>query len=317
MTTPRTTAADRSPAQRPWTRLVNPDRVELEAVQERLRLHPLVVADLLEGRQQPKAETFDGHLYVSIWDIDRGTRGPTGTDTDLALILTEHELVLVQRGDREDFRDLDAVLTAPGPVAVDAPLSAAYRVLDTVVRDFIDLGTMVEHELADLEGEVFDNAVKEDYRRIYRLRQRIGQIDRASTGLADALAAAHEEIWRLSESRRELRPYFTHLENDARGVSALTTSDHEALDALVSSHRSNVETGQNRDMRTISAFAALLAVPTVIAGIYGMNFKNLPLVRWEYGWLAVGITMVVIDVLAYYAFRRRGWLGPPSRDDEE
>ncbi len=303
------------PSPRPWTRLINPDRAQLDDLQARWGLHPLIVADLQEGRQQPKAESLDRHVYLSIWDLDHGRTAPTSTDTDLALILGDDMLVLVQRGDTEDFRDLDALLSGPGAIPVDSPVSAAYRVLDAVVRDFVELGASIEEQLAELEAEVFDRNVDEDYRKIYRLRQLIGEIDRASTGLSDALRSARDDILRLTDGRTELRPYYSHLENDARGVSELTATEHASLDALVSSHRSNVETRQNQDMRTISAFAALLAVPTVIAGIYGMNFKNLPLVRWEWGWLAVGLAMLAVDAIAYLLFRRRGWLGERSTED--
>lgn len=305
------------PSARPWTLLRNPGREDLDEIARRLGLHPLVIEDLQAGRQQPKAEIFGDVLYLSIWDIDRQDDDATMTDTDLALILTAEELVLVQRGDGAGFRDLEALLLdQDAPVPADSPVSAMHRVLDAVVRDFVDLGAAVEKGLDDLESEVFDSRVHEDYRKIYRLRQRIGQIDRASSGLAETLRSAADRLTLLTEQHPQLRPYFSHLENDARGVSELTSTEHASLDALVSSHQSNVATRQNQDMRTISAFAALLAVPTVIAGIYGMNFKNIPLVRWEYGWLAIGIGMIAFDVIAYVMFRRRGWLGHRSSDEE-
>ncbi|WP_433584263.1 CorA family divalent cation transporter [Microbacterium hydrocarbonoxydans] len=316
MAIPISTNADRPAVRRPWTRLTNPRREELDDVANRLGLHPLVIEDLLAGRQQPKAETFDRVLYLSIWDIDRSDRGATKTDTDLALIVTEEQLILVQRGDTDEFRDLDALLEEPRPLRIDSPLAAAHRVLDAVVGDFIELGAAVEKDLERLEADVFDSRVREDYQHIYRLRQRIGQIDRASTGLADALSSASDHITRLTERQSHLRPYFTHLLNDARGVAQLTSTEHQSLNALVSCHQSNVATRQNKDMRTISAFAALLAIPTVIAGIYGMNFKNLPPFGWEYGWIATSIAIVVIDVAAYALFRRRGWLGTSATDDE-
>ncbi|MBO0979887.1 CorA family divalent cation transporter [Microbacterium sp. SD291] len=303
---------------RPWRRLINPVQVDLAAVQEEFGLHPLIVADLLEGRQQPKAESFERHLYVSIWDVNRHGPDPATTDADLALILTEDCLLLVQRGDPAELRDLDALLTGEGALPVDSPVTAAYRVLEAVVCDFVELGAEVEGDLDELEAEVFDRRIREDYRRIYRLRQRIGRIDRAVSGLADALRDARPEIEVATAGHPELRPYFAHLELDARGVAHLTGAEHASLDAVVSSHESNVATRQNQDMRTISAFAALLGIPTVIAGIYGMNFKNLPLVQWEFGWLAVGVAMVVIDVAVLLAFRARGWLGgdPQRRHDD-
>lgn len=315
MTTPISSEDELSRPARPWTRLTNPSREELQETAKRLRLHPLVVEDLLTGRQQPKAEDIDGHLYLLVWDIDRGPTDGTA-DTDLALILTPGELLLVQQGERDEFRDLDQLLERASPEPIDSPLAAAHRVLDAVVTDFVELGAAVEKDLDELESEVFDSRIREDYRKIYQLRQRIGQIDRASTGLADALRSADECIARLTEEQPRLAPYFTHLENDARGVSELTSAEHVSLDAMVSSHQSNVATRQNQDMRKISAFAALLAIPTVIAGIYGMNFKNLPLVRWEYGWLTVSVATVMIDLLAFALFRRRGWIGERREDDQ-
>lgn len=297
--------------------MVNPDRAALTAVQEEYGLHPLIVEDLLEGRQQPKAESLDGALCLSLWDIDRHGDDPATTDVDLAIIFTPSVLLLVQRGEATHMRDLDALLTSPGTVAVDSPVSAAYRLLEAVVRDFVILAAELEHDLDELEIEVFDRSRREDYRRIYRLRQRIGRIDRAASGLASALDRARKDIETVTEEAQGLRPYFVHLELDALGVAELATAQHGSLDAVVSSHESNVAARQNQDMRTISAFAALLAIPTVIAGLYGMNFKNLPGVHWEFGWLAVAVVTIVIDVSAFVMFRRRGWLGGDPEEDTE
>lgn len=299
-----------------WARLVNPTRKEIEAVRRRHQLHPLIVEDLLGGRQQPKFERFDGHLYLTVWDVHRDGSGPTTTDVDLTLILSSDVLLVVQRGAVDEIRPLDALLAEPGPVPIDSPIAAAYRILDAIVFDFVELGARIEAELDDLEAEVFDSEVREDYRQIYRLRQHIGRIDRAINGLSHVLREAHPDIQRATARQPELRPYFRHLENDARGVAELAATEHASLDAMVSSHESNVAARQNQDMRTISAFAALLAIPTVIAGIYGMNFKNIPLVQWDGGWIVIGVALVVADVLAYAMFRRRGWLGPERPSQE-
>ena len=103
-------------------------------------------------------------------------------------------------------------------------------------------------------------------------------------------------------------PYLHDLLDDAAGTAALINNQSRALDAILSSHESNVAARQNKDMRTISAFAALLALPTLIAGLYGMNFKNIPLVQWQFGWIAIAAAMVTVDVIIYIMFKRRGWL---------
>ncbi|MBD3943449.1 hypothetical protein IF188_17290 [Microbacterium sp. NEAU-LLC] len=88
----------------------------------------------------------------------------------------------------------------------------------------------------------------------------------------------------------------------------MINNQSQGLDAILSSHENNVAARQNQDMRTISAFAALLAVPTLIAGLYGMNFKNIPLVQWQDGWTVVGLSIVVIDLIIHGLLKRRRWL---------
>lgn len=298
--------------------LINPADPEIDDLAVRFDLHPLIVDDLRAGRQQPKFERIGAHLYLSLWDLNsERADDASGAPSELALIFDEHQLLLVQRGPREELRDLNAVLSAPGAVPVTSTISAVHRILDVVVSDFVELGAGIERELDSVEAEVFDSRVREDYRRIYRLRQRIGQIDRAASGVAEAVRSARAEIQAITEPEPELRPYFVHLENDASGIAHLAAAEHSELDAVVSSHQSNVSTRQNRDMRTISAYAALLAIPTVIAGVYGMNFKNMPLLHSGLGWLIVIGIMVAIDVAVYVLFRRRGWLGgaPSARSD--
>lgn len=303
---------ERMPRAIRWHRLVNPGRAELERVQRRFDLHPLVVADVLEGRQHPSFERLDGTLYLTLWDLEPDG-SPAADVGDVTIVFDDRSLLLIQQGPDDRVRDLDALLAAPGPWPATSPIAGVYRVLRAVVADFVAVGAEVEHELDEVEAEVFDSGVREDYRRIYRLRQRIGRIDRAASGLAEVLAAARPEIQAATAAEPGLRPYFAHLTSDASGVAELAAAAHDALDAAVSSHQSNVATRQNQDMRTISAFAALLAIPTLIAGVYGMNFKNIPLVQWQFGWLVIGIAMVALDLVVYAMFRRRGWLGAPDR----
>jgi len=299
--------------------VVNPTDAEIDDLGSRHNLHPLILEDLQAGRQQPKFERPGEHLYLSLWDMNaRADDGPSA-ESELAIIFDENLLLVVQRGHEASLRDLNAALAAPGTLRITSTISAVHRLLDIMVSDFVSLGAAIEKDLAAVEDEVFDSSVREDYRRIYRLRSRIGQIDRAASGLSEAMRSARREMQAMTAPEPHLRPYFSHLEHDAVGAAHLSSAQHKELDAVVSSHESNVATRQNQDMRTISAYAALLAVPTVVAGLYGMNFKNLPLLGLELGWLIVVAGVLTLDVVTYVLFRRRGWLGgaPSTRSDGE
>ena len=149
---------------------------------------------------------------------------------------------------------------------------------------------------------------QEDHRRIYKVRKDIGRIDRAVSSIAAALRESTGHLDTLTVGTEQIVPYLHDLLDDAAGTAALINNQSRALDAVLSSHENNVAARQNKDMRTISSFAALLALPTLIAGLYGMNFKNIPLVQWQYGWMVIGVAIVVVDVIIYTMFKRRGWL---------
>ena len=187
-------------------------------------------------------------------------------------------------------------------------MPAAYAIMAEVVDGYAKAAADVESDLESLEEQVFNEGTNEDHRRIYEIRKDIGRIDRAVSSIAAALRESTQHLETLKVGRDEIVPYLHDLLDDAAGTAALINNQSRALDAILSSHENNVSARQNKDMRTISAFAALLALPTLIAGVYGMNFKNIPLVQWQYGWLVVGGAIVVIDVVIYVMFKRRHWL---------
>lgn len=289
--------------------LQNPSRSKLDEAAAQLELHPLILADLRTGRQHPKFECIDSHLHFSLWDVEHINDEARAPRASLSVIFDDRDLLVVQREVGVVTRDIRSALATPGPTGTTSPAARVYRLFAALTNDFVAVGAEIEDELEAVESEVFDETKKENVARIYGLRRHIGRIDRAVTGFAEALRQADASIEAMTVLDRELRTYFTHLGSTIEGVAELVGDAHRALDAVVASHESNVAMRQNKDMRTISAFAALLAIPTVIAGIYGMNFENLPPLQWEFGWVAVSIVMIIADVAAVILFYRKGWIG--------
>ncbi|MFD1574804.1 CorA family divalent cation transporter [Agromyces cerinus subsp. nitratus] len=290
-----------------WLHASNPDQEDAAAMARELGLHPVVAEDLMQGRQPPKLEAFDEQLYLTVWD-DVLNEDEPDVRGELFLIIGDRWLLTVQRGAHPTMPDLERILTAAGPVPATSPIAATYRILNSIVQAYVGTAAQIEAELDELETQVFDSNTQEDFVRIYSLRRRIGRIDRAIGGLASALEGGRDHLARLVGEDQTLAPYLRHLYNDTTGVATLAAAQHAALDAAVANHQSNVGYRQNKNMRTISAFAALLAIPTLIAGVYGMNFKNLPLVQWQFGWVVIVATTVVLDLVVYRTFKRRGWL---------
>lgn len=291
-----------SPPAGGWRSLVNPSAAEVRELRESLGIHPLALADVENGRTYPMIAGFDAHLVITAGDITAD-----GQDAgQLTIVIGRDEIATVQSGEPSALRDLGAVIRSAGPG--EGPPAAAYRILEAVAADYVAVAEGVEAKLDEAETEVFDKSVREDFRRIYDLRKEIGRIARAVSGLSEAFDTGGGAIDRFLEFDRDLIPYFRHLHGTIRAAHRLTADQDAALDAVVSSHESNVSTGQNTDMRTISAVAALVAVPSLVAALYGMNFSDLPLLDQAGGWAIVVGATVVLDVAAYILFRRRNWI---------
>jgi magnesium transporter len=300
-----------------WLHLVDPDEATINEARETLRIHPVAAADVVSGRQQPKVQKFSEHLFILLWNImpsDDSDASDHRVDRDgltlgeTYLYIGDGWLLTVQRGDGGRLIDLpELVRNAPEELRNGA-MPAAYTIMAKVVDGYAKAAADVEADLEELEEQVFTVSTTEDHRRIYEIRKNIGRIDRAVSSIAAALRQSTSHLETLTVGNEHIMPYLLDLLDDAAGTAALINHQSRALDAILSTHENNVSARQNRDMRTISAFAALLALPTLIAGIYGMNFQNLPLIRWEYGWLAVGLGIVIIDIVVYRLFKRRHWL---------
>jgi magnesium transporter len=187
-------------------------------------------------------------------------------------------------------------------------MSAVYEVMANIARGYTEVSSVIEKELEALEAQVFDEDQKDDSKRIYALRKQIGKVNRAVSGISTSLANARAHFDKLSIGNERVGVYFQDLIDDLTGTDQLTTDQNSALDGVISTHENSVASQQNTDARKISAIAALVAVPAVVAGLFGMNFKNLPAVSWAFGWELSVVIILAFDLCAFLFFRRRRWL---------
>ena len=291
-----------------WLHLVDPDEDTVKEARETLGIHPTAAADVVSGRQQPKVQKFAEHLFILLWSVLRDENSDDLVLGQTYVYIGDGWLITVQRGEGGKLTDLPGLLRDAPESMRNAAMPAAYTIMAEVVDGYAKAAAEVETHLQELEEQVFDDATQEDHRRIYKVRKDVGRIDRAVSSIAAALRESTGHLDALTVGTEQIVPYLHDLLDDAAGTAALINNQSQALDAVLSSHENNVAARQNKDMRTISSFAALLALPTLIAGLYGMNFKNIPLVQWQYGWMVIAAAIVVVDVVIYTMFKRRGWL---------
>ena len=291
-----------------WVQLVNPDEALVTKARETLGIHPVAAADVVSGRQQPKVQKFAEHLFVLLWQIIVERESNDIALGQTFLYIGDGWLLTVQRTDEEEPTDLVALVEESPTELRDSPMAAAYVIMAEIVDGYAKAAADVETDLEELEEQVFTESTTEDHKRIYRVRKDIGRIDRAVSSIAAALRESTDHLDAMTVGHEHVVPYLHDLLDDAAGTAALINNQSRALDAILSSHENNVSARQNKDMRTISAFAALLALPTLIAGLYGMNFKNIPFVQWQFGWVVIAAVIVTVDIIIYIMFKRRRWL---------
>ncbi|GAA0423410.1 CorA family divalent cation transporter [Leifsonia naganoensis] len=290
-----------------WVGLTDPDPARLEALGVAVGLHPLIRDDIAGGRQQPKVQWFDDQLFI-VLRVLRSVDGESESMSELYVFARPGVLVTVgSRGEMGGF-DVSAALDAGYPAVLGlGTLGAVHAIVARVVRGYLVVARDIEEDLGELEDQVFDETQEDDPLRIYRLRRRIGRVDRAVTTLAVAFENSRDKLVDYSRVHPGLAPYVIDLIEDLAGAARLANDQRSALDGVISSHENAVASEQNSDSRTISAFAALLAIPAVVAGLYGMNFTDLPVTDWRYGWVVIIAFIASLELWAYIALKRRRW----------
>lgn len=290
-----------------WLDFQDPDAVDLQPYANALGLHPLAVEDAATGGLQPKAQGFDDQFSIVFWSLG-DAHGDDREVPKLFLFLGAGFVVTVRRHASDHAVNIAERLEAEPEYLRTGPVGALFVVLEAVTEHYLTVVNLLEHELIDLEQEVFDQSVIDDSDRIYRLRQRVGRLERPLSSLTRSISRSAGLLTQLGDQHPELAPYLSDAVDDLISVGELVKDQGKSLDTIVSSHENSVSQRQNGDTRKISSYGALLAVPTVIAGLFGMNFTNLPGVDWEFGWIAALAGIVILDAAIFINFKRLNWL---------
>jgi magnesium transporter len=288
-----------------WVSLRDPNPQELAAVQAEFDLPRPLVADLGATARRPLLEVV-GELLFAVIKPARWTAAEEVVSLgEVQLVLGERFVVSVDRdtavleGVRQDLQ-ADPELAGAGPAAV-LPC-----VVDHAVQGYGSVLEALNDAVEEVEAAVFRPGGSRPTERIYQLSRQVLKLRRAMAPLTEMLDRLAGEAQapasaRLRQRFREQRAHLQHLVEGADGLGSL-------LSNMLQAYLADVSVRQNDDMRRISAWVAIWAVPTLLAGVYGMNFRYLPELEWRFGYPLVLITMLVICLGLYRAFRRSGWL---------
>ncbi|TKJ29131.1 magnesium/cobalt transporter CorA, partial [Blastococcus sp. CCUG 61487] len=295
-----------------WLGLFEPSHDELTAIAERYDLHPLAVEDAVYAHQRPKLERYDEALFMVLKTAtyvahEELTSTSEVVETgEVMVFLGEHYVITVRHGDHGELSDLRSRLEEQRDLLCLGPAAVLYAVADQVVDSFVDVAAAVEDDVDELEASVFSPERTDDIGRLYQLKRELMGLRRAVTPLELPLQKLTER--QVDVVPEAMRSYFRDVLDHAIRVRDQVTSMDELLTSILQASLARTSMADNEDMRKISAWAGIIAVPTAIAGIYGMNFRHMPELDSRFGYPTVLVLIVVACVLLYRGFKRNGWL---------
>ncbi|MEU6808496.1 magnesium/cobalt transporter CorA [Streptomyces sp. NPDC046831] len=296
-----------------WLGLHEPTDQEFAGVAELFDLHPLAVEDAVEAHQRPKVERYDATLFavfktVCYVEHDELTATSEVVDTgEIMVFLGEDFVITVRHGRHGSLGPLREELESDPRQLAKGPAVVLHAIADHVVDDYLTVTDSVRADIDQVESDVFaENAARVDPGRIYQLKRELLELKRAVVPLGRPLEDLATRPTRTVDP--EIQTYFRDVFDHLMRVKDHIGSFDELLNSILQAHLAQVTVAQNEDMRKITAWAAVVAVPTMVCGVYGMNFDHMPELHWRFGYpLVVGVISVACLAL-YRGFRRNGWL---------
>jgi magnesium transporter len=289
-----------------WVGLHDPEAEELDRVARAFSLHPLAVEDALKAHQRPKLERYDDGLFLALktlWYVDEDDAVETG---EINLFVGRSYVVTVRHGKGSELHSARLDLEDRTAVLGHGPSAVVYAVCDRVVDEYEAVASSLEEDVDQVETSVFSPDRTQDSQRIYVLKRELAEVRRAVNPLREPMKrfATGSVAFVTQESAPFFRDVTDHLVRVSESVETLDGLLSTAFDA----HIARISLQQNEDMRKISAWVAIAAIGTLVAGIYGMNFVNIPELHWHFGYYyALGL-MVGAAVVLWALFKRSGWL---------
>ncbi|MCX5148623.1 magnesium and cobalt transport protein CorA [Streptomyces sp. NPDC048550] len=292
-----------------WIGMYEPTEEEFEHVSHEFRLHKLAVEDALTAHQRPKLEVYDDSLFVVLKPVTYDDDTDTVTAGELMLFIGDSFVVTVRHGEGAALAAVRQRLEQEPEVLRHGPTAVLYAVSDAVVDHYIEVAAELQADLEEVEADVFApqaTDTKNTAARIYGFKRQVLEFRRATSPLLqpmDRLAFGNVPF-----VHEHAQPFFRDVADHLTKASEYIEGLDRLLSDALAAHLAQMGVRQNDDMRKISAWAAMAAVPTMVAGIYGMNFQHMWELRQPWGYPVVLLVMAGVCLGLHRMFKTRGWL---------
>ncbi len=288
-----------------WVALKDADAAELAEMQDEFDLHELAVEDARQGNQRPKLEEYGDSLFVVLHTVEVAVEELNVGEVD---VFVGRNYVLSARQSAErGFQDVRARCEREPDLLRHGPGYVLYALMDAVVDRYLPVLDAVEAELEALEEQIFTGkAPRENIESLYYVKQKLMVLKHAAGPLLDASSRLFGG--RVPQSCAGLGEYFRDVYDHLVRLNQSIDTLRDTVTTALQVNLAMITIGESEVTKRLAAYAALVAVPTMIAGIYGMNFEHMPELNWAFGYPLSIAVMVAIDVYLFFRFRKAGWL---------
>lgn len=296
-----------------WLSLSRPNATQMDAIAELYGLDDLTVEDALTNRQRPKIEIHEDHVVFVVRSIHYSPEGLADDENEiirsgqLMIVIGPEYVITIRMGmPSSDMQRISNRVENTTDAIDYGPAGVLWALTDNLVDAYLRIAYQLEDRVEIMEDAVFEVKSESDIEEVYILKREILEMRHAIMPLTPALRS----LMNLREDMmpKEISRYLSDVLDHQLVAADLVAGLDERLSALIDAAAVKIQIQQNQDMRTISAYAAILAVPTALAGIYGMNFDKMPELHWEYGYFIVLAIMFAIVAFLIWLLRRNKWL---------
>jgi magnesium transporter len=288
-----------------WVALYEPDPGELEAMQAEFGLHELAVDDAQTGHQRPKIEEYGNSLFVVLHTVELEGKNLRVGEVDV--FAGPNYVLSVRSRTKRGFADVRARCETEPELLRHGSGFVLYALMDSVVDRYFPVLEALETEFENLEEQIFAGGLaRRNIEALYALKQKLMVLRHASGPLVEGVGKLYGgRVPQVCMGTQEyFRDVYDHLGRINQTIDGIRDSVTTAMAVSVSL----IQLQENEMMKRLAGYASLVAIPTMIAGIYGMNFDNMPELHWVWGYPLVLLVMVAICSFLYRNFRRNHWL---------
>jgi magnesium transporter len=290
-----------------WIGLHEPDEELLSQVQQEFGLHDLAIEDAHRAHQRPKLENYGDSLFIALRTAQINNKERRIDFGETHFFLGENFIVTVRHGSSLAYTEVRNRCEKAPDLLQKGPGFALYALMDSIVDQYFPVIETLEAELEIVEDKIFgEKPSRATTEHIYQLKRELLEVKRAVSPLIDIC----NKLMRfdLALIPEDTRPYFRDVYDHSLRINEMVDNSRELLSGALEANFSMISIAQSDVSKKFAGWAAILAVPTMIAGIYGMNFKWIPELSWHWGYpFVLGLTFALCLIL-YLLFRRSGWL---------